>query len=127
MRYSTVDYFKKVTGYDIQSFLYNYTLFINDYYSRIVEFYNGGDIDRDSFNFFNILKNESQKIESLIDRYSYSFNNTDFWTIEDIFSDIQCRLSTIDVMSKWQRSSRLNRFSANVSIDYIQRQKEELE
>jgi hypothetical protein len=127
MRYNTVDYFKKVTGYDIQSFLYNYTVFAGTYYNQIVRFYNGGDIDRTAFNFFDDLKTESSKIESLIDQYSYSFNNTDFWQIEDMFSDIQCRLSTVDAMSRWQRSSRLNRYSASINIDYIQSQNQTLE
>ena len=127
MRYNTVDYFKKVTGYDIQSFLYNYTVFVSTYYNQIVRFYNGDDIDRIAFNFFDDLKTESSKIESLIDQHSHSFNNTDFWQIEDMFSDIQCRLSTIDAMSRWQRSSRLNRYSASINIDYIQSQNQTLE
>jgi hypothetical protein len=127
MKYDTMDYFKKVTGYDIQAFFYNFVVFSNDHYNQIVRFYNGDDIDRTAFNYFDILKTESSKIESLMDSYSHSFNNTDFWQIEDMFSDIQCRLSTIDAMSKWQRSSRLNRYSTSVNVDYIQAQNQTLE
>ena len=73
------------------------------------------------------MKKESNKIESLIDQHSNSFNTTDFWNIEEMFSDVQCRLSTVDVMGKWQRSSRLNRYSANITVDYIQSQNQTLE
>lgn len=127
MIYTTLEYFKKVTGYDIQSFMNDFVIFSNTYYPQIVRFYNGDDIDRTAFNFFDDLKTESNKIESLIDQHSHSFNNTDFWQIEDIFSNIQCRLSTVDAMSKWQRSSRLNRYSASINIDYVQSQNQTLE
>lgn len=127
MIYTTLEYFKKVTGYDIQSFMNDFVIFSNTHYPQIVRFYNGDDIDRTAFNFFDDLKTESNKIESLIDQHSHSFNNTDFWQIEDIFSNIQCRLSTVDAMSKWQRSSRLNRYSASINIDYVQSQNQTLE
>jgi hypothetical protein len=116
-----------VTGYDIQVFFQNFTIFSNNYYPQIIRFYNGDDIDRSAFNFFDELKKESNTIESLIDQNAHSFNNTDFWQIEDIFSNIQGRLSTVDAMSKWQRSSRLNRYSSSISIDYIQSQNQTLE
>lgn len=127
MIYTTLEYFKKVTGYDIQSFMNDFITFSSNYYPQIIRFYNGDDIDRTAFNFFDDLKTESNKIESLIDQHSHSFNNTDFWQIEDIFSNIQCRLSTVDAMSRWQRSSRMNRFSSNINVDYVQIQNQTLE
>lgn len=119
--------FKDRTGYDISVFFQGFTFFMSNHYANIVNYYNGADIKRDSFVFLEYLIKETEKIEPIIDQYSNSFDNIDFWNINNLFSDIQSTLDTCINMGKWQRSSRLDRFSQNLKIEHIQKQNETLE
>jgi hypothetical protein len=119
--------FKTTTGYDIEGFFNNFALFINTHYQNIINYYNGSDIDQTSFNYLDFLKNELIKIEPLIDQCNNSFNTTDFWTINNIFSDIQTKLETCDNMGRWMRSSRVGRYSSTLTMAHIQTQNETLE
>lgn len=127
MKLTAVEQFKKVTGYDIEKFFNDYTYFVENYYQNIINYYNGADIDQVSFNYLEYLKKETIKIESLIDQYNNTFNTTDFWTINNIFADIQTKLETCDNMGRWMRSARVGRYSSTVTIPHIQRQNETLE
>ncbi|MCK9544423.1 MAG: hypothetical protein M0R03_20585, partial [Novosphingobium sp.] len=49
------------------------------------------------------------------------------WNMVDIFSGVQSSLDKIDVLYKWLRSSRTNRYSQNIKLDYIQKQNQSLE
>jgi hypothetical protein len=124
---TATEYFKKVTGYDIEKFLNDYTYFVNNYYQNIVNYYNGADIDQTSFNYLDSLKSEVKKIEPLIDQYSNVFDTTDFWSLNNIFGDIQTKLETCDNMGRWMRSVRVGRYSSTVTIPHIQKQNETLE
>jgi len=124
---TTTEQFKKVTGYDIGEFFNNYTLFVESFYPDIVDYYNGAESNQDAFNFYDFLVNETSKIEPLIDQFGENFNSTDFWDLNNLFSEIQIKLSTINSLGRWLRSSRTNRYSDNVKIDYIQKQNETIE
>ena len=119
--------FKKVTGYDIEKFFNDFILFSDTYYQNIINYYNGADIDQESFNYLDYLKKEVVKIEPLIDQCNNSFNTTDFWNLNNIFSDIQTKLETCDNMGRWMRSSRVGRFSSTLTVSHIQTQNETLE
>jgi len=121
------DKFKKITGYDIESFLNDYIEFTATYYSRIVNYYNGRDIDRDAFNFFDKLVDKSTEINELWEIYESSFNTVDFWELMETFSEIRTKLLTINNLGKWLRSSRSDRYSTNVNVTYVQKQGESLE
>lgn len=121
------DKFKNITGYNIENFFNDYILFTEKHYQNIVNYYNGYDIVGDSFDFFDSLLKESIKIESLLQMYSNSFNTVDFWNLIDKFDDIKIKLDTINNLSKWLRSSRIDRYSSNVNISYVQKQGETLE
>jgi len=119
--------FKEVTGYDIRKFFqdfYNFT--INDY-PNIVNYYNGADIVQHSFNEFDRLNREANKIEGLLQFYSKRFNNVEYWELYDKFSDIQVKLDTTANLSRWMRSSRADRYSSEISIEYVLKQNESLE
>lgn len=121
------DKFKNITGYNIENFFNDYILFTEKHYQNIVNYYNGYDIVGDSFDFFDSLSKESIKIESLLQMYSNSFSTVDFWNLIDKFDDIKIKLDTINNLSKWLRSSRIDRYSSNVNISYVQKQGETLE
>lgn len=119
--------FKKYTGYDIESYFNMYIEFTNTYYPMIVNYYNGSDINQNSFIFFDALKNESKTVESLIDRSSNRFNTTEYWDFVDLISDIQNSIFKVDSLARWLRSSRTDRFSSNIKISYIQKQNQSIE
>ena len=127
MKLTAVEQFKKTTGYDIEKFFNDYIFFVQNYYQNIINYYNGSDIDQTSFNYLDYLKKEVVKIEPLIDQYNNTFNTTDFWSVNNTFSDIQTKLETCDNMGRWMRSSRVGRYSSTVTLPHIQKQNETLE
>lgn len=119
--------FVKVTGINIESFFEEFNSFSTNFYSSILNYYNGKDIDKEAFEFFDYLKEESDKVEEAIDQNGHAFDSLEFWNLVDIFSGIQASLDKIDVLYKWLRSSRTNRYSQNIKLDYIQKQNQSLE
>ena len=122
-----VERFNKLTGYNISAFLTSYTDFVNNYYSYIVSYYKGEDIDEKAFNTYDELVVEAEAISGLLDFYSYQFDNAEYWELIDMFSNIQISLDTIKNLSRWMRSSRLDRFSSTVKVEYIKKQFESIE
>lgn len=124
---AAVSEFKNITGYNIEKFLNDFNFFISNYYSKIVNYYKGSDIDMDSFRYFDYIYEESSKIDGLIEIYQNFFNTVDFWDLIDIYSEIKTKLLTINSLGKWLRSSRNNRFSSETVINYVQKQGESIE
>ncbi len=121
------DKFKLITGYDIESFLNDYIEFTSSHFSNIVNYYNGGEVVRDSFNYLDDLNKEVTKIDGLFNYYKNHFNTVDFWELIDLYSDIKVKLMTVNNYSKWSRSSRLDRYSSDITISYVQKQGETIE
>lgn len=119
--------FKNITGYDIEKFFTDFNFFVNNYYSNIVNYYKGENIDMNSFRFYDYLIEETKKIDSTLEIYFNSFNTTDFWDLVETYSNITVKLLTIDNLGKWLRSSRVDKFSSNTTINYIQKQGESIE
>ena len=122
-----IDDFKGITNYDIYSFFEDYITFSNNYYQLIVNYYNGLDINKDAFNYLDTLIEDSETIEGLIEQYQNRFNRTDFWDLVDKFSEIQTKLLTVQNLSRWLRSSRSDRYSSNIKVEYTQAGKETIE
>lgn len=122
-----VDKFKEITGYNIEKFFEDFNFFVNNYYSNIVNYYKGENIDMNSFRFYDYLLDETKKIDSILEIYFNTFNTTDFWDLVDTYSNITVKLSTIDNLGKWLRSSRTDRFNSNTVINYVQKQGESIE
>lgn len=121
------DNFKDITSYDIEKFFNGYTYFINNYYGNIINYYKGENIDKNSFNYLDSLNKETQKIDNLWDFYSKSFTLVDFWEMLDVYENIKIKLSTVNNLGRWMRSSRTDRFNSNTTLTYVQRQGENLE
>lgn len=125
---STVtDNFKNISSYDIEKFFNSYTYFINNYYGKIINYYRGENIDKDSVNYLDTLKLETEKIDGLWDFYSKSFDLTDYWELLNAYENIKIKLDTVSNSARWLRSSRTDRFSSNTVINYVQRQGESIE
>lgn len=127
MKLNIFDQFRSTTGYDIRKFFMSFSDFILDNYKDIVNYYNGQDISQEAFNEFDRLKRECSVIEGLLQFYSKSFKNCEYWELYDSFSNIQIKLMTIDNLSRWLRSSRLDRFSYKVNVNYVLKQNETIE
>lgn len=127
MTLSIYSEFKQITGYDIRKFLNDFYRFTIEHYPNIVNYYNGSDIIQQSFNELDRINRESQKIEGLLQFYSKRFNNVEYWELYDKFSDIQIKLDTTSNLSRWMRSSRTDRYSSEVSVEYVLKQNESIE
>ena len=121
------DKFQLITGYDINRFMSNFVYFVDNYYRNIVDYFNGSNIDKNSFNYLDMLVVESGKINALIELNENRFDNAEYWDLFDKFSSIQVQLDTTNNLSRWLRSSRANRFDATIKVEYIQKQLESLE
>lgn len=121
------DSFKNITSYDIEKFFNSYTYFVNNYYGNIVNYYKGENIDKNSFNYLDLLNAEIQKIDNLWDFYSKSFDLVDFWEMLDVYENIKIKLSTVNNLGRWLRSSRTDRFNLNTTLNHVQRQGENIE
>lgn len=119
--------FDRITGIDIELFFEEFNSFYTNSYSSILDYYNGKNISEKAFEFFDYLKEKADKIEEAIDQNSHAFDSLEFWNMVDIFSGVQSSLDKIDVLYKWLRSSRTNRYSQNIKLDYIQKQNQSLE
>lgn len=124
---TTLENFKKITGYDLELFFNDFNFFVENYYSNIVNYYKGENIDMNSFRYYDYLIEETKKIDSTLEIYFNAFNTTDFWDLIETYSNITVKLSTIDNLGKWLRSSRVDRFSSNTAINYVQKQGESIE
>jgi len=122
-----IDKFQAITGYNIQKYLSDFVAFIDTNYKDIVAYYNGQDIDKDSFNKLDSIKKETAVVNGIIEFNFTRFDNAEFWDLIDKFSSIQVQLDTIDNLSRWMRSSRTNRYDSSVKVQYIQKQFESLE
>lgn len=121
------DDFRNITGYNIKKFFEDFYKFTTSMYQDLVNYYNGSDIVQSSFSEFDRLNLESNRIEELLQFYSKNFTNSEYWEIYDNFSNIQIKLSTIENLSRWMRSSRTDRFSSQINISYVLKQNESIE
>lgn len=121
------DNFKNITSYDIEKFFNSYTYFINNYYSNIVNYYKGEQIDKSSFNYLDTLNLETQKIDGLWNLYSKIFDLIDYWEMLEVYENIKIKLSTVNNLGRWLRSSRTDRFNSNTILNHVQRQGETIE
>lgn len=111
--------FKVITGYDIRLFFSDFVTFVNQYYPFIVDYYNGGTINQETFYKLNLLTKEMDKIEPLFTLYSNTLDDIDSWELLDIFTEIQTKLWTIRNSAKWLRSTFDNVRSNTVKMEQV--------
>ena len=127
MNLNIFEQFYNITNYDIELFFEKYNLFTSVHYPLILNYYNGGNMNQESFNSLDELKKGVEEVESLLDELDETLNTTDHWDMVDLISDIQNSLYKVDSLSRWLRSSRTNRYSENLKIDYVQKQNQSIE
>lgn len=96
--------FKDITGYNIQGFFDDFVNFVNTKYPYIINYYNSGVIDEDSFYELDRLQREIEKIEPLFILHRNTLDDIGMWYLLETFSEIDTKLSTIRMSAKWTRS-----------------------
>lgn len=122
--------FKSATGGDMKSFLEDFALFCNQYYSNIVDYYQGNvefTVVGEAFNRLDDLMNRARILEPLFTLKSSSFSTIDAWELLDIFTDCQTKLWTIDNSAKWLRSAVIGRYGNNVALSRVLKTRENFE
>lgn len=102
-----VDNFLVITGYNLETYLLDYALFIDQYREPILNYYQGLNEEVPSVELTELerLIKEGLKIRDIFFYNKDSFQTFDFWELVDTIDDSIIKLETISNASKWFRSA----------------------
>jgi hypothetical protein len=101
--------FLSVTGYNIKDFFQSYVDFCSEYYPYIVDYYQGGKINADSFYELDKLIAQINIIEPLFQLHENKLDDISMWELLESFSEIVTKLTTIKNSDRWLRSASVGR------------------
>lgn len=101
--------FLSVTGYNIKNFFQSYVDFCSEYYPYIVDYYQGGEINADSFYELDKLIAQINIIEPLFQLHENKLDDISMWELLESFSEIVTKLTTIKNSDRWLRSASVGR------------------
>lgn len=101
--------FLLVTGYNIKDFFQSYVDFCSEYYPYIVDYYQGGEINADSFYELDKLIAQINIIEPLFQLHENKLDDISMWELLESFSEIVTKLTTIKNSDRWLRSASVGR------------------
>lgn len=101
--------FLSVTGYNIKDFFQSYVDFCSEYYPYIVDYYQGGEINADSFYELDKLIAQINIIEPLFQLHENKLDDISIWELLESFSEIVTKLTTIKNSDRWLRSASVGR------------------
>lgn len=101
--------FLSVTGYNIKDFFQSYVDFCSEYYPYIVDYYQGGEINADSFYELDKLIARINIIEPLFQLHENKLDDISMWELLESFSEIVTKLTTIKNSDRWLRSASVGR------------------
>lgn len=101
--------FLSVTGYNIKDFFQSYVDFCSEYYPYIVDYYQGGEINADSFYELDKLIVQINIIEPLFQLHENKLDDISMWELLESFSEIVTKLTTIKNSDRWLRSASVGR------------------
>lgn len=101
--------FFNITGYDIKAFFEKFVEFCNSDYPNIVDYFNGGVMNANSFYNLVQLANEADIIEPLFILHQDTLDDISMWDILDDFTEVQTKIFTIKNSNRWLRSSVVDR------------------
>ena len=101
--------FLSVTGYNIKDFFQSYVDFCSEYYPYIVDYYQGGGINADSFYELDKLIAQINIIEPLFQLHENKLDDISMWELLESFSEIVTKLTTIKNSDRWLRSASVGR------------------
>jgi len=101
---------KKITGIDIELIFNDFADFMDFDFIKIKNYYEG-KLDNNYIDSFRKLKDLEENVDNLlvkINKSSSSFSNIIFWDLLDIIENIKNKIKTINVLSKFLRTSIVN-------------------
>lgn len=101
--------FLSVTGYNIKDFFQSYVDFCSEHYPYIVDYYQGGEINADSFYELDKLIAQINIIEPLFQLHENKLDDISMWELLESFSEIVTKLTTIKNSDRWLRSASVGR------------------
>lgn len=101
--------FLSVTGYNIKDFFQSYVDFCSEYYPYIVDYYQGGEINANSFYELDKLIAQINIIEPLFQLHENKLDDISMWELLESFSEIVTKLTTIKNSDRWLRSASVGR------------------
>lgn len=101
--------FLSVTGYNIKDFFQSYVDFCSEYYPYIVDYYQGREINADSFYELDKLIAQINIIEPLFQLHENKLDDISMWELLENFSEIVTKLTTIKNSDRWLRSASVGR------------------
>ena len=124
------DIFKKVTRFDIESYLSDFSQFILSDYQQIVDFYQkGSDLEAGVVDRVKSLYQKMREITDLFNIFSdrLSTQTVEIWELLDVFETTKVTLLTVINSDRWMRSTK-NIFQNNqISRDFILKQGQSFE
>lgn len=119
--------FKNVTGYDIEAFFQSFVIFVTEQYPYIIDYYNGGKVEKEAFYQLDRISKEIGKIEPLFTLHSNTLNDIDSWELLDVFTEIETKIWTIRNSAKWLRSVFNYVRSNTIKVDRVLKTDENFE
>lgn len=101
--------FKNITGYDIKKFFQGYVDFCNNHYPYIVDYYQGGEINAQSFYELDKMIAQINIVEPMFQLHENKLDDISMWEILDNFSEVETKILTIKNSDRWLRSATLGR------------------
>lgn len=122
--------FKSLTKKDVRQFLINWSIFFENDYTKIQNFYEGKlkTISSEPFNNFDKIKKESVDIMNTFSLFSPSLSNLKWVELLELIEDINGRLNTLNKIYKWARSTKnFVGYSQSLKKEYTLSQYDNLE
>lgn len=126
----TYDEFIRITGFDIETYIFDFTRFSELNYSNIFNFFNGDVKEMDSESIDNLfyLLRRSKLLNDSLNINKKKFRGTQHWELLELIEDIRVKLSTIIQLPKYLRSSKsLTSYNQLSEYDYVLRYNDTLE
>lgn len=101
--------FKAITGYDIKSFFQSYVDFCNNYYSYVVDYYQGGELNAEAFYELDKMIAQINVVEPMFQLHENKLDDISMWEILENFSEVETKILTIKNSDRWLRSATLGR------------------
>lgn len=124
------DKFKKMTGFDIQTYFEDFSSFILSDYQKVVDYYqNGVSLTTNTITRINELMSSMLQINGLFSVYSdrLSADTVEVWEMLDMFEESKVTLLTVMSSSRWLRSTQNVLRNNSISNDFILKQGQNFE
>ena len=122
--------FKKITRFDLQTYLLIFDYFVTNQFQSILNYYQGSSntVPERSISMLDQLNVRALIVEDVINNNRNRFESTDWWDLLEILEDIKGKLHTMKNTPKWSRTSVVNTLRAqNPTTEVVLRQNQTIE